>query len=1173
MTTDVINAGEREQIDRWMDSVDVARLGRALIVCCFACSLMYSLYRIQQPHSYVFRRYEFPQDSKWICATGDHNYGGFFRKEFRIVGQVKHAWIVVAPCMGYELIINGNPQSQWHLWRPTRPFQTGITEYGQRIANNLPTLALNFPREYQWTGHKNYLIPPIIDVTHCFRTGRNVICFEIESREAPARIRFTGEIELTDGTKIPIRSDESFRACLVPRGTTHDEWATTKVQSLDWKPSIEAPTPPPGIHYRHVPDGSFERPFSGKWIFCPDRVTSSQVGLENPKGSVNYFFRKKWRLRERPDQAYIRLVSTRPTYIFVNGQLVDPVVPYSKQRTGGEWLINARPPSPRGAPELMDPDEVGDIFVGTRFENPRHGDPTVNEFRRHVNMLNKTHDHPFQRQAELASTHPDSRRAGREADPLGPIDRPEETVPKSLLRNVAEVKTQIYGIANLMQAGDNEILIRSVDDYVRDFRKIGPPQIAADLGAVGRSGKWCYTETGLGWDLYIGSINTTPISSMKYRSVDHRPNARFEGHASIPPFRTRRAYALATIIMLAVVLLYRIVGGLVMPDMATSVPFLVPATVVMVGVRLLQLAFKENHEVLPFYLQKTWIVTSLVGVTIPIAGVLAVALWLRLKRWVSLRCFRDGARCRPGRGWRPSRREWFGVALTLLLLMCGALRAHELDFQTLDDDEYASVQAALAIAKCGAPAYLHDIYYSRSPFHHYYAGLLVWLISADIWVLRMGQVVLGVATAWLLYVIAVDMLKSRWIGLATVILYSWHPFLIFSSHVARFYQQQQFFAVLCVYLFYKGFVQKAHAAWRYATLAAFLGALLSQETSAVLGLSMGIAFLAFCPGLKTSDLVKCGVLSALVIASLIVDFIAFQANCLTRVEGVSPNVEATVKPNFTYVVNFFSMFVAYARLHVVISLFVVIGCVYAVVRRDRAFLYLATMVFTGILFGVTFISGVSLRYQFWVIAPWILMSAYGIACFARTIGRLHRDAAAFAPSELLVGVLMFGIAWASFCPWRVPGSYRLKLLGDATGAFRYVRANLRPGDKVGGTEPHPHAALLETGQSDFDIAFPLLWDFTHKHYLGYTLDRNGGALALSNMADLQKACAQNDRIWFCINREKFRSRSKNLCWEYPSARAELFLRKNCRLQYRTYLWSVYLWDKNLGEYSAFRREF
>ena len=62
----------------------------------------------------------------------------------------------------------------------------------------------------------------------------------------------------------------------------------------------------------------------------------------------------------------------------------------------------------------------------------------------------------------------------------------------------------------------------------------------------------------------------------------------------------------------------------------------------------------------------------------------------------------------------------------------------------------------------------------------------------------------------------------------------------------------------------------------------------------------------------------------------------------------------------------------------------------------------------------------------------------------------------------------------------------------------------------------------------------------------------------------------DERLWVVVNREKFRTRGKNLRWEYPAARIELFLRKNFEIKQRTYLWTVFLWDRSRGQFQQFR---
>jgi hypothetical protein len=121
------------------------------------------------------------------------------------------------------------------------------------------------------------------------------------------------------------------------------------------------------------------------------------------------------------------------------------------------------------------------------------------------------------------------------------------------------------------------------------------------------------------------------------------------------------------------------------------------------------------------------------------------------------------------------------------------------------------------------------------------------------------------------------------------------------------------------------------------------------------------------------------------------------------------------------------------------------------------------------------------------------------------------------------------------------------------------------------TEPHPHAAKIELGRVDYDLVVPILYDFTYNKN-GVLRDRNGDAEVVNRLAQLQDIFTKTDRVWVIVNREKFRSRKRNIRWEYPGAREELFLRKNCDLKFRSYLWSVYLWDRSQSDMYPFRKE-
>ena len=219
------------------------------------------------------------------------------------------------------------------------------------------------------------------------------------------------------------------------------------------------------------------------------------------------------------------------------------------------------------------------------------------------------------------------------------------------------------------------------------------------------------------------------------------------------------------------------------------------------------------------------------------------------------------------------------------------------------------------------------------------------------------------------------------------------------------------------------------------------------------------------------------------------------------------------------------------------------------------------------------VTHVSLRYQYWMIPLLLILSFRGLGLVADRLAVGTRAPGSRMTCGPIAAVILrasiFVAFFLGFSPWRVVDSYDCKILNDSTGAFRYVRANLRPGDAVAANEPHPHAAYLEAGRATYDLSVPLLQDFVMLRK-GRLIDRNGGAEVIGSIDDLMEACRRHERLWVVVNREKFRTRGKNLRWEYPGARLELFLRANFQVAHRSYLWTVFLWDRSRGQYRGFR---
>lgn len=1109
-------------------------------------------------------------NAQWIKADGQQLYSGAFRKDLFLTSEVSRAWIRIAAKDAFELVVNGDTATRSYLWRPTRPFQNGLSEYGQRLNFSAPLLALNFPREYQWIGHKEYMIPAYIDVTNLLDKGRNSISILIESRKADAAVILEGEILLNTGEVIKLGTDNSWHAWQTPPASTQLDWMNPNQLPPEGKICVVEENAPDWF-YQTLPLSIFGNPFR-----------ASIISPNNEEDRSTHTFEAEWQIDSTVSSAWMRVLANRNFDLFINGRRVNANTYGGDDYTVGEWNIGTQKAlDPTARPSLLDPDEVGHIYTGKRFANPRHSDPTVNDFKRYDNQLNKTSESPS-RAGQAPQTNPlfsetqqINPNAGTFADYL-----PGERSPEVLTRNRESYQFVGFDISSLLKQGKNNIRIRlNPKDHALSLSWL--PSVAIDAEAKTTKGEVVSITTDSRWRVRYRddpSLSTETVEQAllrnKVTSAIQLPTLKYRGYVYHQADKLR-SWTTTTLIVFVLLLATIVVNFWRQPITTESLSYLsryqllFPLSILL-GVLMLRLSWVERYEWVWLHYPWIWLAGA-------IGAALALALGtIRVRRLVhgNIPQKRRGRKLVALTRWLPASPYWkYIIFVHLLLAFC--LRAYQVDYQTIDDDEYASIQAAIAIAEKGVPEYTPDVWYTRSPLYHYLSGFFVWLLGANIWVLRLPMVLFGVATTWLCYHTCKHLLGSAWLGIGGMLLYAFHPFLIFSSHIARFYQQQQFFALLTAFFFCKGFVSGAQEMkYRYATLACFLAAILSQELSVVIGFQLLFGYLLFAKRKPMGDEVRTLIIAVCVIALTAIDIIVFQTRTLTRTEGISPNVEATLSPNFSSPMNYLSVFFSYSRLHLSLSLLFFLGLPLAFKNGNRNVLAMYYMMFSGVIFTNLLVTADSLRYQYWIIPLWILLGLYCIKAILDYLDSFSLKAIKgtfrLGRTRILISTIVFTAIFISWSPWRIPGSYETKLLGDASGAFQYIRTHMRPDDRVGATEPHPHGILLETGRADYDIAMPLLYDFV---YLtdGELHDRNADALVISTVEQLQNEFAKHDRVWIAINREKFRSRGKNLRWEYPGARAELFLRQQCSIEHQTYLWTVFLWDANRANYKAFRQ--
>jgi len=1084
----------------------------------------------------------------WISNKKIDSRNSYFRKEFSLGANVENAWVAVGARDSFELLVNGNTVGRYFLWRPTRPFQNGFSENGQKLNKEIPALSLNYPREYQWDAHKSYLLPSFFDIRPFLHKGKNVIALKVQSRKENASMYVFGEVSLTGGQKILLSSSDTWKSDILPTSNANFHWSEISYDGSSWSEVREL---------AQVEESLFTT-FSTR-VFS-ESFNAQGISANDSSGADAIWFRKNWYLKTKPINAWIRLFANREYSLFINNKLVKVPGKKSQDRDSGEWMVNtSRVQSLPSSPELLDPDEIGAAHGGSQFESTPHSDPTLNEFKSFENSLNKTKERPFSSGKEDGNGKDTSGRAFSSFfDPK--LYRPSQVKPKSNVPKVSE-SFYAYSISSLLREGENKIEVRfSLNDNAQWL-----PLLALDAEAISsaETSKIISDET---WEYKLQNVSgekqeTFSVSVLKNKFQPIIP-LKYKGLAYSYLNVLKKGFLIFLLHLFLLFCLLRFIKNteafcysLVVGIFAISCVF------------LLESAFFERSERIYFSQSFHWILISCA------ASVSVVLVFLRLSKpadSLTLASQKFTAIISS-----LNKEKITLIMLVVFLLLCFFLRAYKLDFQPFDDDEYSSIQALLSIAESGIPKFNDDIWYTRSPLYHYFVGSIVWLFGGSVWALRLPSVLFGVLTAWLIFRISDELLENKFLAFSALALYSIHPFAIYSAHIARFYQQQQFFFLLTIYFFIKGFVLDREK-YSYATVFSLLFAVLSQEISVILGLQLVFAYLLFANKKSFRENAILIILSLSAVSLIGIDLLIFQIKCLTRLEGVSPNLEATLAPNVGTPMNFLSLLFSYSRLHVTLSFFFIIGIPFCFRKKNSLVFILYFFSISGALLTNVLVTGVSLRYQYSFIPLWLILSLYGALSFVEMLSEALKKSSSLSGVERhrwfspLLNTMLLFVFIVSFSPWRIVGSYDAKILGDSTGALQFVKQRLMDTDKIAITEPHPHAAKLELGRVDYDLAVPLLYDFVYKKD-SKLVDRNGSAQVIAGVDDLQKAVESNERLWVLVNREKFRSRGKNIRWEYPGARVELFLRENFEVKYETYLWTVFLWDASLGRYKSFRK--
>jgi hypothetical protein len=501
-----------------------------------------------------------------------------------------------------------------------------------------------------------------------------------------------------------------------------------------------------------------------------------------------------------------------------------------------------------------------------------------------------------------------------------------------------------------------------------------------------------------------------------------------------------------------------------------------------------------------------------------------------------------------------SNRAWVSMLLLGVLAVGVFLRWRDLGFQDLWADENTSLDAIRGIIRTGgAPETTSGIWYTRSPFFHY--ALAIWLeFFGDTVIAARGfSALLGSFLLVIAFLFTKQLTRDIGTSLIVTAFLAVDQWLIAAAKLIRFYVLIEFLTLVCLYFFYKGYVDRERKVYQYLFFIPLILAILSQEVMITLVPIFLLGFLMFYKPFRLRNDWPLGLLLGLTTIIFFVDLVIFDFKCLTPPIALGTTTDSIAKPHLRHVAAFVTSFFAGASyLRVVLTFFFFLGFVQSIAARDarRLFLYVFVLLYLAEL--TVLVRQIALRYAGPAHPIFLILAIAGAIDVGRALAsrlckwtetpRLLRT----MTSMVIIGMLVLGDEYS-----RVLRRSDERLVCGTTEVTRYIREHANASDVVISTSSP--AAAVELGGLDYYVAnHKLHFDVPYRDG-NIVRDRWGGGVLISNPEAFSRAFDAANRVWIYTD-EHTESRLT------PAMRS--ILRTTGRPVMESYAATLRLWDRN-----------
>lgn len=450
--------------------------------------------------------------------------------------------------------------------------------------------------------------------------------------------------------------------------------------------------------------------------------------------------------------------------------------------------------------------------------------------------------------------------------------------------------------------------------------------------------------------------------------------------------------------------------------------------------------------------------------------------------------------------------EWIFV---LLITSIGFIfRAYDLNFINLDTDENTSLDASRGILRTTAPIATSGIWYTRGPFYQYLLALWLRVVGDSIVNARFLSVIFGTATLVVIYLLSRQVTGKIWIALFVTAILAINPWELLYSRYIRFYQMQQFFTIISIWLFIKGFIEQESKRYQYFFFIALTATLLTQEISLTLLPAFFIGFLYFY---RPFHLLKDWkiILSAFMTLTIFIFCLAFSSiRLLTPLAAIADSTASYLRLHFSNITAFWAnFFIGPDRMQIIYFLLFIIGFFYFIKTLNGKLLFLFGLVISTALVVTILCYDTGERYGYGFYPVFVLLAIYSTIMIAKSLGNFLNE---FLPLRTIPLTFAIILLILNTQPARTLAGYQEAINRRNNDIFEYVRTHKQPGEVV--ISPLPSVAVISLGQLDYFLMGTGYFDAVYWHD-SRLIDRWSGAVVVTNLDQMNNVLAQSEAVW------------------------------------------------------------